>query len=74
MSGRRGVRTWASEGNFVFWQVEGDANVLAARFAAHRIGVRAFSGLTGIGEALRLGVAPWERLRRLASIVEELWP
>lgn len=74
VSGRRGVRAWASEGNFVFWQVEGDAHALAARFAARGIGVRAFSGLTGIGEALRLGVAPWERLGRLASIVEGLWP
>lgn len=72
--GRRGVRAWASEGNFVFWQVEGDATALAERFAAQGVGVRAFSGLTGIGEALRIGVAPWAELQRLAPIVEELWP
>jgi histidinol-phosphate aminotransferase len=72
--GRGGVRAWASEGNFVFWQVEGDATAFAARFAARGVGVRAFSGLTGIGESLRIGVAPWARLERLASIVEELWP
>jgi histidinol-phosphate aminotransferase len=72
--GRRGVRAWASEGNFVFWQVDGDANAFAARFAAHGIGVRAFSGLPGIGEALRIGVAPWAQLERLAPIIEELWP
>lgn len=72
--GRRGVRAWASEGNFVFWQVDDDAAALAERFAQRGVGVRAFSGLTGIGEALRIGVAPWEALSRLALIVEELWP
>ncbi len=72
--GRRGVHAWRSEGNFVFWQVAGDAEAFAARFAAHGIGVRAFRGLTGIGDALRIGVAPWERLAPLAAVVEELWP
>lgn len=72
--GRRGVRAWPSEGNFVFWQVESDAAALAERFAARGVGVRAFSGLTGIGEALRIGVAPWAALQRIAPIVEELWP
>jgi histidinol-phosphate aminotransferase len=72
--GRRGVRAWRSEGNFVFWQVDGSAREFAARFSAHGIGVRAFSGLAGIGEALRIGVAPWAQLQRLAPVIEELWP
>lgn len=74
VQGRRGVRPWASEGNFVFWQVAGDAPVLAARFAARGIAVRAFSGLPGIGDALRIGVAPWAQLERLVPVIEECWP
>ena len=72
--GRQAVRAWPSEGNFAFWQVDGSATEFATRFAAYGVGVRAFSGLTGIGEALRIGVAPWARLEQLAPIVEELWP
>jgi len=72
--GRRGVRPWASEANFVFWQVHGDAQALAARFAARGIGVRALSALPRIGDALRIGVAPWERLERLSPVIAECWP
>jgi len=74
VQGRRGVRAWASEGNFVFWQIEQDAAAVAARFAERGIGVRAFSGLPGIGEALRIGMAPWSQLQRVADLVPELWP
>ena len=72
--GRPGVRPWSSEGNFVFWQIEQDAFAVAARFAERGIGVRAFSGLPGIGEALRIGMAPWSMLQRVADLVPEIWP
>ena len=72
--GRRGLRTWASEGNFVFWQVDGDADCFARTFAEHGIGVRAFKSLPGVGDALRIGMAPWPQLERLVPIIEELWP
>jgi len=72
--GRRGVRAWASAGNFVFWQVDGNADALAARFAAAGIGVRAFRALPGIGDALRIGVAPWPALERLIPVIEAAWP
>lgn len=72
--GRMGVRPWDSRGNFVFWEVADDASVLAARFQARGIGVRAFGGLRGIGDALRIGMAPWAQLTRVASMIEELWP
>lgn len=72
--GRRGVRAWASRGNFVFWQVDADADAIAARFAARGIGVRAFRSLPGIGDAIRIGVAPWPMLERLVPVVEECWP
>lgn len=71
---REGVRPWASEGNFVFWQLSQDANRAASRFAECGIGVRAFSGLPGIGDALRIGMAPWPMLQRVADLVPELWP
>ncbi len=74
LAGRRGVRVWPSRGNFVFLSVEGSATEFAARFQARGIGVRAFSGLTGIGDALRIGVAPWAQLRRVADVAAELWP
>jgi len=72
--GRRGVRPWASQGNFVFWAVDADAMALADRFQERGIGVRAFRGLRGIGDALRIGVAPWSQLGRVAQLAEELWP
>lgn len=74
LAGRPGVRVWPARGNFVFLSVEGRAVDLAAAFQARGIGVRAFSGLTGIGEALRIGVAPWAQLERVAQAAEEIWP
>lgn len=73
-AGRTGVRPWDSRGNFVFVGTDGPAADLAARFQARGIGVRAFSGLTGIGEALRLGVAPAPQLDRVIRAVGEMWP
>jgi histidinol-phosphate aminotransferase len=64
---------WDSRGNFVFLQVDPPAAALAACFQEHGIGVRAFSGLPGIGEALRIGVAPWAQLERVVDVARELW-
>jgi len=74
LRGRDGLRVWPSEGNFVFLQVSGSATVLAERFRQRGIGVRAFTGLTGIGDALRIGLAPWPELERVLAVAEELWP
>lgn len=71
---RRGVRVWPSEGNFVFLQVEGRASDIAERFRAQGVGVRAFSGLTGIGDAVRIGVAPWPQMARVLRVAEGIWP
>lgn len=68
------MRAVSSEGNFVFWPVTGEAQAIAARFAAAGIAVRAFSGLPGFGEALRIGVAPWPQLERLVPLIAECWP
>jgi histidinol-phosphate/aromatic aminotransferase/cobyric acid decarboxylase-like protein len=74
VEGRRGVRRWPSRANFVVWQVDGNADAFAARFAARGIGVRAFRGLPGIGDAIRIGVAPWPMLARLEPVITECWP
>jgi histidinol-phosphate aminotransferase len=71
---RPGVTVWASEGNFVFLQVDGSAAGFAEAFRARGIGVRAFSGLTGIGECLRIGLAPWDALQRVVDAAKEIWP
>lgn len=71
---RPGVTVWASEGNFVFVQVAAPAAGFAEAFRARGIGVRAFSGLTGIGECLRIGLAPWADLQRVVDAAEEIWP
>lgn len=74
LRGRAGVRVWPSEGNFVFLEVADSAVAIAERFRARGIGVRAFSGLTGIGEALRIGLAPWPELERVLAVAQEVWP
>lgn len=74
LSGRVGVRVWKSEGNFVFLEVAGRAADLAEQFRQRGIGVRAFSALPGIGEALRIGMAPWAELQRVADAAAEIWP
>lgn len=74
LRGRQGLRVWASEGNFVFLQVDAPAATIAERFRVQGIAVRAFSGLPGIGEALRIGLAPWSELERVLRVAEEVWP
>ncbi|MBA3854470.1 MAG: aspartate aminotransferase [Gemmatimonas sp.] len=71
LRGRVGVSVWASEGNFVFVSLQRSAVELAARFRTRGIGVRAFTGLTGIGDALRIGAArPAETDRVIAALDE----
>lgn len=74
LRGRVGVKVWPSEGNFVFLEVADSAVAIAERFRARGIGVRAFSGLTGIGDALRIGLAPWSELERVLAVADEVWP
>jgi histidinol-phosphate aminotransferase len=73
LQGRDAVRVWASEGNFVFLQLADSAAAAAERFRERGIGVRAFSNLNGIGEALRVGLAPWEQLQRVVDAAEEIF-
>ena len=73
LEGRDRIRVWPSEGNFVFLQLADPAAEIAEQFRQRGIGVRAFSGLNGIGEALRIGLAPWEQLQRVVDAAEEIW-
>jgi histidinol-phosphate aminotransferase len=68
------ARVWPSRGNFLFLQVGSCAREVADRFLSDRIAVRTFGGLPGIGEAIRFGVAPWSRLRRVADVAKKVWP
>lgn len=74
LTGRVGVRLWKSEGNFVFLEVAERSADLVEAFRQRGIGVRGFSGLRDIGEALRIGVAPWDQLQRVVQAAEEIWP
>lgn len=75
LAARRGVRVWPSEGNFLFLELtEGGAGDAAERFRATGIGVRVFTGLRGIGESLRIGLAPWPEMERVLAVAAEVWP
>lgn len=73
LRGRAGVRVRPSEGNFVFAAVDEPAADVAERFRARGIGVRAFSGLRGIGEALRIGAAPAAETDRVIAALDEVF-
>jgi histidinol-phosphate aminotransferase len=73
LEGRADVRVFDSQANFVFLGVSSARNV-AARFLEQGIGVRAFSGLSGIGDAVRIGVAPWREFERVVNVAMEVWP
>ncbi len=67
-----GLSPLPSEANFVFVPLPG-APEIARRMRERGVSVRAFQGLTGIGEALRIGCAPWPQLEAaLAALREEL--
>lgn len=73
LRGCRGVTVWPSEGNFVFAALAEPAAAVAERFRVRGIGVRAFSGLRGIGEALRIGAAPAAVTDRVIAALDEVF-
>ena len=66
----RGLAPLPSAANFVLVPVSG-ARRIAERLAKSGIAVRAFEQLPGIGDALRIAVAPLEAMRRVASALSE---
>ena len=65
-----GLRVLPSQGNFVLVET-GRAPLLAARLRSQGIQVRLFTGLPGIGDALRIGVGPWPVMDRVLGALEE---
>jgi histidinol-phosphate aminotransferase len=70
---RRGLRALPSLANFLLVPVP-SAEALAARLQARGVRVRALPALAGVGDALRIGVAPWNRLERLLAAIDEEVP
>jgi histidinol-phosphate aminotransferase len=67
-----GLRPLPSEANFLMVPLPGAAKV-AERMRERDVNVRAFQGLTGVGDALRIGSAPWPLLETaLAALRESL--
>jgi histidinol-phosphate aminotransferase len=67
----RGLRPLPSSANFVLLPVT-DAERVAAALLERGIAVRGFTRLPGIGDAVRIGVGPWELLERCLSALREV--
>jgi len=70
------LRSWglspiASEANFILVAV-GDARAAAADLRARGIGVRPFLAAPGIGDALRISMAPWSVIAPVLPAFEEV--
>ncbi|QSQ15983.1 pyridoxal phosphate-dependent aminotransferase [Myxococcus landrumensis] len=65
-----GLKPLPSEGNFVLVPVPG-ASEVAERMRERDVNVRAFQGLTGVGDALRIGSAPWPLLETALTALRE---
>ncbi|WP_164019711.1 pyridoxal phosphate-dependent aminotransferase [Pyxidicoccus trucidator] len=67
-----GLRPLPSEANFLMVPLPGAPKV-AERMRERDVNVRAFQGLTGVGDALRIGSGPWPLLETaLAALRESL--
>ncbi len=67
--GRRGFSPLPTEANFVCVPVR-DALGAAEAMRARGVSVRAFPGLLGIGDAVRISIGPWPMLERCLSALE----
>lgn len=66
----QGLRPLPSEANFVFVPLPG-APAIAQRMRERGVNVRAFQGLTGIGDALRIGCGPWPHMEAALQALQE---
>jgi histidinol-phosphate aminotransferase len=65
-----GLKPLPSEGNFVLVPLPG-APAVAERMRQWDVNIRAFQGLTGIGDALRIGCAPWTMMEAALGALRE---
>ncbi|KFA92621.1 pyridoxal phosphate-dependent aminotransferase [Archangium violaceum] len=68
--GKLGLKTLPSEANFVMVPLPG-APTVAERMRQRDVNVRAFQGLKGIGDALRIGCAPWNQIEAALGALRE---
>jgi histidinol-phosphate aminotransferase len=66
----QGFQPLPSEANFVLVPLPGAPRV-AARMRELDVNVRAFQGLTGIGDALRIGCGPWPMMETALQALRE---
>jgi histidinol-phosphate aminotransferase len=69
----RGFRPVPSQANFLLVPVSRPADSVAARMRERGVSVRAFPGLPGLGEAVRITIGPWAQLEQcLAALLEAM--
>lgn len=61
--GKRGIAALESSANFVLVPVN-DSAAISRRLEGAGIRVRALAGLTGVGDAIRVAIGPWEVMQR----------
>lgn len=66
-----GLQPMQSGANFLLIPVSGSREI-EARLRAESIAVRAFQGLSGIGDALRVTVGPWPAMERFIHTLTEI--
>jgi histidinol-phosphate aminotransferase len=72
---RRGRRPLPSRANFVLFAAPtGSARADALALRAVGIGLRPFSGIPVLGDALRVTVGPWASMEEFLSTLDELFP
>lgn len=73
---RRGLTVWPSAGNFLLVGappgIAAGATGLAGALRERGVGVRPFPGLPVAGEAVRVGVGPWEVMERFLAALDEV--
>jgi histidinol-phosphate aminotransferase len=67
----RGITSLPSAANFVLLPVK-DCAAVAEQLRRLGIGVRALPSLPGIGDALRIGIGPWEMMERCLDALGEI--
>lgn len=68
----RGVRPLDSVANFLLLPLP-NAVSLAVRLRERGVAIRAFTGLAGIGDALRVSIGPWSMMQRFLTAFDAVW-
>jgi histidinol-phosphate aminotransferase len=70
-----GLSPVPSEANFVLVPVKGDSVALARAMRQQRgVALRAFAGLPGLGDALRISLGPWEQVQAALDALKAVLP